>query len=124
MTNRLHNKKELEVFRKKLRNNLTLEEAILWNQLKNKSLGGYKFRRQHSVGNYIVDFYCPKVKVRIELDGMHHFTEEGLESDKNRDQFLDQQGIQIIRIENSGIWDQLSVALELIKDECDKRNSN
>ena len=55
--------------RKKLRNNLTPAEAALWNLLKNSQLEGRKFRRQHSVGFYILDFYCPSERMAIELDG-------------------------------------------------------
>ena len=61
--------------RKELRNNMTKAEKILWEYLKNKKLEGYKFRRQYSVDSFIIDFYCPKVKLGIEVDGEVHFTE-------------------------------------------------
>jgi very-short-patch-repair endonuclease len=64
--------------RKALRNNLTSAEATLWLCLKNKQLEGKRFRRQFSIGNYIVDFYCPEQKLAIELDGQGHFTVQGL----------------------------------------------
>jgi very-short-patch-repair endonuclease len=75
---RIHNRVELKPFRKKLRNNSTSAEATLWTYLKNRQLEGRKFRRQHSIGNYIADFYCPEEQLVIELDGEGHFWEEGI----------------------------------------------
>jgi very-short-patch-repair endonuclease len=68
----LFNRKSLKPFRSFLRTNSTSAEAILWNQLKAKKLDEKKFRRQQSIGNYIVDFYCPSEKLIIELDGDPH----------------------------------------------------
>lgn len=79
----IHNKKELEVFRKHLRNNATSAEAFLWNYLKQKKLEGRKFRRQHSIKNFIVDFYSAKEKLIIELDGEIHFNLTAQEKDKS-----------------------------------------
>jgi hypothetical protein len=67
MKHQINNRKELEPYRKALRNNSTSAEIFLWDFLKNKKLAGRKFRRQHSVGNYILDFYCPDEKLAIEL---------------------------------------------------------
>jgi len=72
----LNNINYLKDTRKYLRNNLTEAESLLWEVLKGKKLAGRKFRRQHSIGYYIVDFYCPSEKLIIELDGQHHFTPE------------------------------------------------
>ena len=69
---RMNNQLILKTFRKELRSNLTPAEAKLWTYLKNKKLGGRRFRRQHSVGGYILDFYCPTEKLAIELDGQGH----------------------------------------------------
>ena len=67
----IHNIKKLLYRRKDLRNNSTSEEILLWLRLKNSQLG-FKFRRQHSIGGYIVDFYCPSKKLVIEIDGKEH----------------------------------------------------
>ena len=75
MRERLNNKTVLEPRRKKLRRNLTPAEAFLWTVLKNSNLAGRKFRRQHSVGNYILDFYCDSEKLVVELDGEVHRTD-------------------------------------------------
>jgi very-short-patch-repair endonuclease len=73
----IHNQKNLEPFRKDLRKNSTSAEATLWKYLKGRQLGK-KIRRQHSVGGYILDFYCATERVAIELDGKKHFTDEGM----------------------------------------------
>jgi very-short-patch-repair endonuclease len=66
------NRKETLGKRRALRNNATKAERILWEKLKRKGLLGYKFRRQHSVGKFIMDFYCPELQIAIEVDGESH----------------------------------------------------
>jgi very-short-patch-repair endonuclease len=78
-------------------------------------LEGRKFRRQHSVGNYILDFYCPQEKLGIELDGKDHFTDNGFEADEKRTAFLNNLNIKIIRVENKEVFDQLDGVLEEIR---------
>ncbi|MEP7265669.1 MAG: endonuclease domain-containing protein [Bacteroidota bacterium] len=112
---RLNNLPYLIKKRKSLRNNGTSAEATLWLALKGKQLDGRKFRRQHSIANYILDFYCPSEKINIELDGAHHFTEKGTEQDKIRDEFLNGLGIQVIRIENKEVFENMENVLEMIK---------
>jgi len=113
---KIHNLKRLEKFRKKLRKSLTPAEAVLWNAIKNKQLEGRKFRRQHSIGNYIVDFYCPQEKLVIELDGAGHFTHEGNEKDEVRDNYLNSLGIRVIRFENKELYHNLEAVLKVISD--------
>ncbi|MFK7758245.1 MAG: endonuclease domain-containing protein [Flavobacteriales bacterium] len=108
MSKKLHNKRELLPLRKDLRNNGTSAEGAMWSLLKKKQVLGIKFRRQHSVANYILDFYCPEKKLAIELDGAHHYTPEGLEKDKNRDAFLELHGIKTIRFENKRVFEEPS----------------
>lgn len=72
MNNEIHNRKYLKQRRKDLRNNATISEKRLWIALKKSQLKGRKFRRQHSIENYIVDFYCPSEKLIIEVDGNMH----------------------------------------------------
>src|SRR5690606_37295233 len=83
----INNLPHLKTFRKQLRNNLTPAEASLWKMLQGKQLDGRKFRRQHSVTNYILDFYCPAEKLAIELDGQGHFEASQAEYDFERDLF-------------------------------------
>ncbi len=114
MTKRF-NKYELKSFRATLRANLTSAEASLWSLLKNKQLEGKKFRRQHSVDNYVLDFYCPEERLAIELDGEPHFTAHGQEKDQIRTQHLEALGIRVIRFENKDVHERSEVVLEIIK---------
>ena len=77
----LYNRPVLKNRRKELRNGATPAEIKLWSMLKHSNLGGYKFRRQQSVGSYILDFYCPSERLAIELDGDSHFTADAVEYD-------------------------------------------
>ena len=84
-----------------LRRSATVSEQILWNYLRARRMVGLKFRRQHPMGPFIVDFVCLKERVIIELDGLVH---EGRESyDRNRDRWLKSQGYTIMRIKNEEI---------------------
>ena len=112
----IHNKKELEARRKDLRKTLTSAEATLWTLLKGKQLEGRKFRRQHSVGYYILDFYCPAEKLAVELDGERHFTEEGILRDKKRTEYLNSIGIKVIRFENEEIFQSPEGVLKEIRN--------
>ena len=78
----IFNRKNLKFFRSSLRNKSTSAEAVLWNILKSKKLDTRKFRRQHSIGNYIVDFFCASEKLVIELDGNPHGEYHKIEKDK------------------------------------------
>lgn len=113
--NKISNLPHLKTFRKELRNNLTPAEATLWKLLKGKQLGGRKFRRQHSVGNYILDFYCPSERIAIELDGQGHFEYSQAEYDKERDLFLEYFGIRVLRFENNWVWANPDALLERVK---------
>jgi very-short-patch-repair endonuclease len=113
----LHNLKFLKTFRKNLRNNLTPAEATLWRLLQGKKLDGRKFRRQHSVGLYILDFYCVSEKLAIELDGAHHYTEAGIKYDEERTKFLNEHNIQVIRFENKLVFEQVEYVIENIKSK-------
>jgi very-short-patch-repair endonuclease len=110
-----HNLHYLKTYRKNLRNNLTPAEVVLWKYLKGKQLNGIKFRRQHSVGNYILDFYCTTHKLAIELDGAHHYTEAGIEYDQTRTLFLNENGITVLRFENKLVFEHLDAVLHEIK---------
>ncbi len=112
---KINNLPYLKTFRKELRNNLTPAEAKLWTLLKGKQLEGRKFRRQHSVGNYILDFYCPKERIAIELDGQGHFEATQAEYDYERDLFLEAFGIRVLRFENKVVWDNPEGLLEEVK---------
>lgn len=103
---RVNNLPTLRTFRKALRNNLTPAEAKLWTLLKGSQLVGRKFRRQHSVGPYILDFYCPSERLAVELDGAVHDSAEAQTYDRERALFLEQFGIQVLRFENKLVFQQ------------------
>ena len=112
----LHNLEHLKERRRDLRNGSTSAEASLWKVLKGSQLEGLKFRRQHSIGNYIVDFYCPKHKLAIELDGNYHFEENQMLRDEERDKFLSEIGIKVIRIENENVFKNIDMVINYILD--------
>ena len=104
MPSNLHNRTDMKDVRKLLRNDGTKAEAALWNLLKNKQLLGRKFRRQHSIGRHVLDFYCPAEKLCIELDGQGHYTPGGSQADWLKEHFVGEHGILVIRIENKAVF--------------------
>ncbi len=103
----IQNTKRLTPVRKNLRNNATKTEQVLWSRIRCKQLW-YKFRRQHSVGRYILDFYCPEKNLCIELDRESHFTEKSQEYDNIRTEYLQNLDIRVIRFTNLDVWVILS----------------
>lgn len=110
-----HNRKELKDLRKKLRKNLTPAEAALWSLLKNSQLEKRKFRRQQSIDNFIVDFYCPSEKLVIELDGEVHNQPAQMEKDIERERILSQAGYTVLRFENKFVFEHREQVLNDIK---------
>jgi very-short-patch-repair endonuclease len=115
MSTKLNNLPYLKSTRDQLRKNLTEGELVLWEVLKDKKLCGRKFRRQHSIGYYIADFYCPSENLIIELDGQHHYTPEGIAKDIDRDSHLEMMNIKVLRFENKEILNNLTKVLQNIK---------
>ena len=113
---KIFNNKRQNDLRKKLRNEMPMAEVLLWEELKGKKLNGYKFRRQHSIGVYVVDFYCPGKKLAIEIDGPTHFTDNDIENDKYRQFKIEQFGVQFIRFTNNDVFDNLNYVIEKILD--------
>jgi very-short-patch-repair endonuclease len=112
---KVHNRLELKSYRKDLRNHLTPAEAELWKHIKDSQLKGKKFRRQHSIKNFIVDFYCPEEKLIIELDGQGHFQLSGEANDAERDSILKSMGFRVLRFENKEVFNRLDSVLEIIQ---------
>jgi very-short-patch-repair endonuclease len=119
----VHNKKTLLNNRRELRNKLTSAEALLWNALQKSKLKGRKFRRQHSIDRYILDFYCPQERLAIELDGAHHYTIPGAECDNERDEYLRNCYIKVLRFENKLVFENLQSVLNEIQQHF-KSDSN
>ena len=99
---------------KELRNNVTEAEMILWGYLKTKP-SGYKFRRQHPLHNYIVDFFCYKLKLIIEVDGSIHNNEEVKKNDAGRQMIIESEGLNILRFTNDEVTKQLEIVIEKIQ---------
>lgn len=104
--------------RRELRQALTPAEAVLWRLLKGQQLEGLKFRRQHSVGPYILDFYCPALKLAIELDGASHACRE--EYDGQRTSYLSETaGITVLRFENRVMFENPEQIFREVKEMMD-----
>ena len=86
-----------------LRNNQTTAEQLLWSKLRSRGFSGFKFRRQHPIDHYILDFYCHEARLGIEIDGGHHANEDISEKDKQRTAYLSEKGIHIIRFWNDDV---------------------
>ena len=116
----LYNQKILKDRRKELRNNQTEAEKILWNHLKKKQTAKLKFVRQYSVGPYILDFYCPKLRLAIELDGSQHGEKDALLYDKDRNNYLESINIKTIRFWNNDVIKSPDIVLDQIYNQASK----
>lgn len=106
--------KQLKTKARKLRRKQTDAESLLWYKLRNKQLLGYKFRRQHPIGKYIVDFYCSKNNLAIEVDGGHHAICKQNIYDKKRTANLIRRGVKLIRFWDSDVLQNTDGVLEII----------
>jgi len=112
---RIHDIPRLKTFRTKLRRRMTSAEASLWKMLQNSKLEGRKFRRQHSVASYILDFFCYSARPEIELDGEVHFNEQAADYYYERKLFLNSFGIEILRFENFRVFQEPDYLLHRIE---------
>ena len=112
----IHNECNQKILRQTLRNNAISAEAILWRALKGKQVDGLKFRRQFGVGPYVIDFYCPEIRLGIELDGGVHKTSYTNEYDEMRTKYLNENRIRILRFDNEVIYNNVEGIIEAIKD--------
>ena len=108
----LQRNKSLKVLSQELRKEMTKEEKHLWYDfLKRLPM---KAHRQYNIGNYIVDFYIPQKQLVIEIDGIQHLTEEHKEKDQTRDEFLEGQGLRVLRIPNESIRKSFTDVCQII----------
>jgi very-short-patch-repair endonuclease len=117
----LSNLPKAEKCRRQMRSNLTGPEAVLWTLLRGKQMLGFVFRRQFSVGSYVLDFYCPRLRLDVEVDGESHFVMDGPERDRNRTGFLERMGIRVVRIHNTEVMRNRDGVLEFLADAMRKR---
>lgn len=101
-------------FVRQLRRDATAAEILLWRHLCGRQVAGCKFRRQHPVPPYVLDFYCGELGLAVELDGGQHYTEEGLAHDRRRTAYLCTKGIRLLRFTNREVLLELRAVLERI----------
>ncbi len=116
---RFNNPVSLKVIRKDLRKNSTDAEKLLLLRIKQNQLG-FKFRRQHGIGPYVLDFYCTEKKMAIELDGGQHNDDQKKIYDQERTEFLNSLGIKVLRFWNSEVLKNIELVLEVIWGELNK----
>lgn len=121
MTTKFYNIPNNKYIRKDLRKTMPQGEKLLWYRIKNKKLG-YKFRRQYGIDNYILDFYCIKLKLAIEIDGRTHDYPDLIKYDKQRQEYLESLGIKVKRFYSQDIFEDLDYVVEIIKNVCDDLN--
>jgi len=102
---------EQREFAKQLRHELTDCERLLWQHLRNRQLGGFKFRRQYPLPPYVLDFYCSELGLAIELDGGQHFSDEALHKDAERSRYLERYGVRVLRFSNREVLAQMPEVL-------------
>ena len=102
---------EQREFAQRLRHESTDCEQLLWQRLRNRQLGGFKFRRQYPFPPYVLDFYCAELCLAIELDGGQHFSDEALHKDAERSRYLERYGVRVIRFSNREVLLQMSEVL-------------
>ncbi|WP_395050176.1 endonuclease domain-containing protein [Flavobacterium sp.] len=100
-----------------LRERMTQAEILMWDKLKNKQFKGYKFRRQHPIHKFIVDFYCHELKLIIEIDGKYHDSEEQKNEDLIRTELLNFQGLREIRFTNEEVITDISSVLKKLEEQ-------
>ncbi len=87
----------------------------MWKKLKGKQINGYKFRRQYGIGRYVVDFYCPRLGLVIEIDGADHFFDDkSAKYDIQRQKYIESLGLKILRFTNTDICNELNNVLDVI----------
>ena len=111
---KIHYNQKLKQLSKDLRNNSTLSEVLLWKQLKGRQMKGYQFMRQKPIEKYIVDFYCSKLKLAIEVDGGSH--NEKAEKDFKRQNELEKSGIKFLRINDVMVKHEIQHVVRVLED--------
>jgi very-short-patch-repair endonuclease len=109
--------------KRRLRSNMTGPETRLWSRLRARQLQGLKFRRQHGIGPYIVDFYRPEQSLVIEVDGDSHADADQVVKDRQREQYLQSLGLRIIRYINDDIVKNLDGVLEDLAERLSSKST-
>jgi len=113
---RLPYKPYLKKYARKLRNNSTKSEVLLWLKLKGKQMKGYDFHRQKPLDNFIADFFCFRLMLVIEIDGASHLLEETQQKDKIKEQVLNKLGLTILRFTDKEVYNEMNYVLQTIEN--------
>lgn len=105
---------KLKQHARRLRTGMTDSEQKLWLRLRGKQVGGVQFYRQKPLGAYIVDFYAPAAKLVVEVDGLQHQSEQGVQVDAERDAWLVEQGLSVLRFDNLQVLQETDAVMEVI----------
>ena len=111
---KLYNKSTEKAKRQALRNNMPVAEKIIWAKLRGRQIEGCKFRRQYSIGAFVIDFYAPELKLALEIDGESHFLDGAKEYDDERQAFLEEKGTKVLRFTNEQIYHELDGVITTI----------
>jgi very-short-patch-repair endonuclease len=106
--------KDIKQLSRNLRSAMTDAELLLWSKLRGKQLKDFQFYRQKIIGSYIADFFCPKARLVIEVDGGQHYEVEGKEYDRARDDYMAKEGITVLRVSNNDVLGNIEAVLEMI----------
>lgn len=99
---------------RQLRKNMTDSERVLWSRLRGKQLLGVQFYRQKPIGEYVVDFFTPRARLVVEVDGSQHMTDKHTEKDKHRDQYLAAIGLRVLRFNSREVFEETDAVVEVI----------
>ena len=108
--------RRLKPLARNLRTNMTDAEQLIWSKIRRKQIGDLQFYRQKNVGNYIVDFYCPKGKLIIEVDGGQHLEKVGMKKDQERDRYLQKLGLTVLRFSDIDVLKNIDGVIERINE--------
>jgi very-short-patch-repair endonuclease len=106
--------KKLKPFARDLRSNMTDAEQLIWSKIRRKQIGDLQFYRQKNIGDFIVDFYCPKGKLIVEIDGGQHYKDDGRKKDQTRDNYLQKLGFAVLRFSDIDVLKNIDGVVERI----------
>lgn len=106
--------RKLKPLARNLRKNMTDAEQLIWTKVRRKQISDCQFYRQKNIGNYIVDFYCPKKKLIVEIDGGQHYEDYGIKKDRERDQYLQTLGFTVLRFSDIDVLKNIDGVVDKI----------
>ena len=112
---KIYNRIDQKEKRRILRNNMPNAEKLIWEKLRRRQIKNKRFLRQYSVGKYVIDFFCPEIKLAIEVDGDTHITDEEIEYDKYRQIEVENLGIKFLRFKNDEIFENIANVIKKIE---------